>query len=132
MIRQFRKHYTRQQARALLPQVREWLAQLAELREQLGCLDKRLGSLLALGHDVGGETVSGWARGLVESRRLLLEFETREIQIKDLERGLVDFPAILEGREVFLCWEAGEDDIEYWHELEGGYGGREQLGPDLQ
>ncbi|MBI3881959.1 MAG: DUF2203 family protein, partial [Verrucomicrobia bacterium] len=53
--------------------------------------------------------------------------ERREIQIKDLERGLVDFPAILGGREVFLCWESGEDDIEFCHDLATGYAGRERL-----
>lgn len=128
MIRQFRQHYTREEARALLPLVREWLGQLTDLRERLGRFDKRLSSLLAQGFDVGGETVSGWARAVVESRRLLQQFEAREIQLKDLDRGLVDFPAIREGREVFLCWEEGEDDIDYWHELDGGYGGREKLG----
>ena len=50
-----------------------------------------------------------------------------ESQIKDLERGLIDFPAIVAGREVFLCWEQDEDDIEYWHDLDTGYAGREKL-----
>jgi hypothetical protein len=44
-----------------------------------------------------------------------------------LARGLVDFPALLGGKEVFLCWESDEDDIEFWHDLESGYGGRERL-----
>ena len=43
------------------------------------------------------------------------------------ERGLVDFPAILAGREVFLCWEQDEEDIEFWHDLASGYAGRERL-----
>ena len=60
-------------------------------------------------------------------QRLLREFESREIQLKDLERGLIDFPAIIGGREVFLCWEQDEDDIEFWHDLETGYAGRERL-----
>ena len=47
--------------------------------------------------------------------------------IKDVERGLVDFPSILAGREVFLCWERGEDDVEHWHDLDSGYAGREQI-----
>jgi hypothetical protein len=44
-----------------------------------------------------------------------------------MARGLVDFPAIMGGKEVFLCWESDEDDIEFWHDLETGYGGREKL-----
>jgi len=44
-----------------------------------------------------------------------------------LNRGLIDFPSMREGREIFLCWEKDEDDIEYWHDLESGYAGRERL-----
>ena len=51
----------------------------------------------------------------------------REIQVKDLERGLIDFPAIIGGKEVFLCWEQDEEDIEHWHDLDTGYAGREKL-----
>ena len=58
---------------------------------------------------------------------LLGEFQKRDIHIKDIERGLLDFPAIIGGREVFLCWELGEDNIEFWHDLETGYGGRERI-----
>ena len=57
----------------------------------------------------------------------LREFQKREIQIKDLDRGLIDFPAILGGKEVFLCWEQDEEDIEFWHDLNSGYAGRERL-----
>lgn len=128
MNARFRKHYTREEARALLPQVREWLGALKDQRERLTRFDRRLTSMMAQGDDVGGETVNGWARALAAFRKVLREFERREIQIKDLERGLIDFPALLQGREVFLCWENGEDDIEFWHELDGGYAGRERLG----
>lgn len=123
----FDKHYTRQEARALLPQVRQWLKQLNSLRADLERLDKRLGGLMKPGHDVGGDTVNQWIRVLGEMQGLLLQFQKRQILIKDLERGLVDFPAILAGREVFLCWEQGEDDIEFWHDLDSGYAGRERL-----
>jgi hypothetical protein len=47
--------------------------------------------------------------------------------LKDLERGLIDFPAIIGGKEVFLCWEQDEEDIEFWHDLDAGYAGRERL-----
>ena len=60
-------------------------------------------------------------------REVLQEFQAREIQIKDLDRGLIDFPAIIGGREVFLCWEQDEDAIEYWHDLDTGFAGREKL-----
>jgi hypothetical protein len=66
-------------------------------------------------------------RLLLEIRELLRRFTEKEIQIKDLDRGLIDFPAFVGGREVFLCWEKGEDDIEFWHDLDTGYSGREKL-----
>jgi hypothetical protein len=127
MAYQFQKHYTLEEARALLPQLRKWLQKLDHFREQLHKYDKRLSALLAPGCDAGGNLVNTWVRTITDMRELLAEFEEREIQIKDLERGLVDFPAIIGGREVFLCWEKDEDDIEFWHDLDTGFAGREKL-----
>jgi hypothetical protein len=127
MNHRFEKHYTLDEARALLPRVRSWLMRLNELRHELERCDKRLSSLMNPGHDVGGDLVNTWIRTLAGMQEVLAEFQRREIQIKDLERGLVDFPAILGGREVFLCWEQDEEDIEFWHDLDTGYAGRERL-----
>jgi hypothetical protein len=126
----FDTHYTREQARALLPKVRKWLTRLVELRNDFEKYDKRLNELMAPGKDLGGEVVTSWVKALAEVKALLMEFQHRDIQIKDLERGLVDFPAIIHDREVFLCWEQGEDDIEFWHDLDAGYAGREPLSGD--
>lgn len=123
----FEKHYTLEEARALLPEVRGWLKRVGELRAQFGKNDSRLASLLSAGNDVGGETVNNWVKLLCQIKAVLQEFRTREIQIKDLDRGLIDFPAIIGGKEVFLCWEQDEDDIEFWHDLDSGYAGRERL-----
>jgi hypothetical protein len=127
MSRQFTNHYTRDEARALLPQIREWLRQLDDCRSRLHKHDKRLSAIMDAGRDAGGESVNAWVRTMADFRDLFHEFQRREIQIKDLDRGLLDFPAIIGGREVFLCWEKGEDDIEFWHDLDTGYGGRERL-----
>jgi hypothetical protein len=89
--------------------------------------DKRLSGLTEQGSDIGGETVNGWIRALADMQETLAEFQRRRIFIKDLERGLVDFPAIIAGREVFLCWEQDEEDIEFWHDLDTGFTGRERL-----
>lgn len=123
----FQKHYTREEARKLLPEIRGWLQAIAERRERLHALDQPLAAKLAGGADLGGPAVDRWLRTLTEIQDLLLEFRRREIQIKDLDRGLIDFPAILDGKEVFLCWEQDEEDIEFWHDLEAGYAGREPL-----
>ena len=50
-----------------------------------------------------------------------------DIVLRDLESGLIDFPSLREGREVYLCWIDGEDEIGFWHELEAGYAGRQPL-----
>ncbi len=75
----------------------------------------------------GGSSVNSQIKLLAEFQNVAREFSRREIQIKDPERGLIDFPAIIAGREVFLSWESDEDSIEFWHDLETGYGGRERL-----
>lgn len=127
MLCRFNKHYTRSEARALLPQVRRWLKRLLQCRNELEREEKRLSALQAPGKDLGGDLVNRWVRILAELREALYEFYQREIQIKDLDRGLIDFPAIIEGKEVFLCWEQEEDDIGFWHDLDAGYAGRERL-----
>jgi hypothetical protein len=123
----FRKHYTVEEARALLPQVRRWLQQLAQSRRQFQECESHLNDLLSTGADCGGEWVNRLARTTADLGSVVEEFEKREIQIKDLDRGLLDFPAILSGKEVFLCWEQDEENIEFWHELDAGYAGRQPL-----
>lgn len=123
----FRKHYTRDEARALLPKVRQWLQEMTQLRQRLLDSDERVASRLEQGEDLGGPLVNDYVKSLCALRRILQEFQEREIQIKDLDRGLIDFPAIIGGREVFLCWEHDEEDIEFWHDLDSGYAGRERL-----
>lgn len=126
-MQRFKKHYTREEASALLPQIRLWLARVNELREQLEKAEKRVQSLMAEGQDGGGEQVNRWIRTLADMQEVLMEFHRREILIKDVERGLIDFPAIIGGREVFLCWEQDEEDVEFWHDLDTGFAGRERL-----
>jgi len=127
MNHRFGKHYTREEATALLPQVRAWLGRLNVLRRELERSDKRLASLMTPGNDLGGDLVNRWIRTLAEMQEVLGEFQRREIQIKDMERGLLDFPALIGGREVFLCWEQDEETVEFWHDLDTGYGGRERI-----
>jgi hypothetical protein len=123
----FSKHYTIDEARALLPLVRQWLSELETFQNRLQSLDERVAALLKHGNDAGGEPVNQLIKTLARCQQVLQEFRQREIQVKDLRRGLLDFPALREGREVFLCWEKDEEDIEFWHDLETGYGGRERV-----
>jgi hypothetical protein len=125
MAHQFQKHYTRAEARALLPKVRQWLKRLVLLRSDLDQREKALVELMSGGRDIGGPAVNAWCRAMADLQGVLKEFYNRQIQIKRIERALIDFPAILDGKEVFLCWEEGEKDIEYWHDLHAGYAGRQ-------
>jgi len=49
------------------------------------------------------------------------------VELKDFERGLIDFPALHEGREVYLCWQRGEGSIHAWHEVDAGFAGRQDV-----
>lgn len=124
---QFSVHYTREDARKLLPQIEQWLQSLEHLDERYQKAAARLEQLMAFGQDRGGATVEEYLRLQSDCLEILGEFQKRQIVVKDLSRGLVDFPAIIGGREVFLCWEKGEEDIEFWHEIDSGYAGRERL-----
>jgi hypothetical protein len=58
---------------------------------------------------------------------LISEIHSHGCHLKDLDSGLVDFPTLWEGREVYLCWKLGESRVGYWHELEAGFAGRQSL-----
>ena len=55
------------------------------------------------------------------------ELEEIGAVFKGFDQGLVDFHGMLDGRPIFLCWKLGEDSIEWWHELDGGFAGRKRL-----
>jgi hypothetical protein len=59
------------------------------------------------------------------------ELEALGIQLKDRRLGLVDFPSEMNGRHVLLCWRLGEGDVQFWHEVDGGYTNRQPLSPQL-
>src|SRR5258706_4097406 len=103
MAFQFKTHYTVDQARALLPQLREWLTELNQLRRRVGQIDKRLGPRLAAHEDLGGEMGNEWIKKLTGIHKLLVEIHKRENQIQDLERGPLEFSALLARRARFLC-----------------------------
>lgn len=124
---QFTKHYSVEEAEEMIPQLRLWLTELRRHRDQLQTVDGRLGQLMAAGGDSGGNLVNDSVRHIAGVQKYLAYFRDLELQIKDIDRGLVDFPAIVAGREVYLCWEQDEESIEFWHDLESGFAGRARL-----
>lgn len=121
------RHYTLEEASALLPWVGEQLERLRSARDRLGDLDARA-ALAATGQaNGGGDAGKVVSEGFLELRELMLELGERDIVLRDLERGLIDFPSIRDGEEVYLCWLEGEDEIGFWHEPEAGFAGRQPL-----
>ena len=127
---QHERHYTLEEANGALAGVTELLERLRSARERLS--DSEAREALA----EAGPTNGGGAPGRVISeaflalREGLVELREREVVLRDLERGLVDFPALKEGREIYLCWEEGEDEIAFWHEPDAWFSGRLPIDDD--
>lgn len=66
-------------------------------------------------------------KALQEARDTLLEIDEIGVQVKDLEKGLLDFPCMVDGQTVLLCWKLGEKEIGFWHTSEDGFSGRKPL-----
>jgi hypothetical protein len=66
----------------------------------------------------------------IEIARRVNEIHERGAIVKDLDEGLVDFPALRHGEEILLCWRLGEEEVAHWHGLEEGFAGRKQLDPE--
>lgn len=120
-------HFTPEDANAMLPKLEPLLRALQAAKEDL--TDEEAHELLSdsAPSNGGGEPGRKVGVAFLEVRRLLETVQEAGIVLRDIDRGLVDFPARLDGREVFLCWELGEDTVAHWHELSSGYGGREPL-----
>ncbi len=121
------RHFTREEANALLPQLTALLTQLREAKDELTDTEAHEVLSGAAPTNGGGEEGRRVGVAFLEVRRLIDTVEQAGIVLRDIDRGLIDFPTLRDGREVYLCWELGEDEVGYWHELEGGYGGREPL-----
>ena len=121
------RHYTLEEASALLPWVAEQLDRLRSARDRLGDVDARA-ALAATGQaNGGGHAGKVVSEGFLELRELMLELRERDIVLRDLDRGLIDFPSLRGDEEVYLCWEEGEAEIGFWHEPEAGFAGRRRL-----
>jgi hypothetical protein len=121
------RHYTLEEANAALPRVRELIDTLRSASDRLGDREAREALSEATPGNGGGDAGRTVSEGFLAMREAMLELREREVVLRDLHRGLVDFPALRDGREIYLCWEEGEDEIGWWHEPEAGFGGRRPL-----
>ncbi len=125
----FEKHFSVDEARSWLPDLRQKFRRIhslyAELQELQDDYVKVQAIIRANGH---GPKETGFESRAIELQTLVQEILEAGIQVKDISRGLIDFPHLREdGEEVFLCWELSEDGLNYWHRIEDGYSGREPI-----
>ncbi len=127
--------FTLDEANALLPWLEDQLASMIPDRDQLAAEQERLLELLrrrrSNGHSSSEEDILECQRGVDRLTQQLQEnlkaVTDRGILVRDLGRGLVDFPGRREGREIYLCWLRGEERIDYWHETNVGFADRQPL-----
>ncbi len=120
-------HFTLAEALALLPSVVARIGRMRELKQQL---DEKGYDIRMHRHfgGVGANGLKAFPDQMEELIRMFQEFNTTGVVLKDIERGLIDFPAIREnGEEVYLCHMFGESTIQYWHRIQEGFPGRKDI-----
>lgn len=123
----YEKHFDLDEARELIPKLKQKLVVIRNLAF----------ILKSKGFDIySGKYAIGFHPGTLEEfpneykkiRKLIADIHGSGVEIKGIESGLVDFPAIREnGEEVFLCWKIDEKDIEFWHGIKEGFQGRHHI-----
>ena len=127
--------YTVERANRTLPLVRRIVEDIVREHERWQDAIARLDLLMA----TSAETVDLRVVALEKEVQTIArdidafqgELEALDIQLKDRRIGLVDFPTELDGRRVLLCWRLGEPSVQYWHDEDAGYAGRQPLSPTL-
>ena len=130
------KTFTLHEAQTLLPVVEALLLRAQAAGARAGELETEMQELSQRIFMSGGMHVNvaqaakrraEREKALQEARDTLAEMDEIGVQVKDLEKGLLDFPSVMDGRDVLLCWMLGEKEIGFWHTLEDGFAGRKPL-----
>lgn len=122
------RYFSLEEANQVVRQIQPLLGKILEIRQRV---IERRPELIPILQKVRGNGGSREASQLVDEFRYLEEL-VAQIQasgaiVKDINQGLIDFPHWRDGREVYLCWQFGEDEIRYWHEVDAGFAGRQPL-----
>lgn len=130
------REFTLDEARAALADARAPFEALREAQGEINALSAGIAQLRertrgnGRGHGAHESELAGRLGVLGErAQRLLAEVEATGAELKGLDQGLLDFPATIEGRPAYWCWQAGESDIAWWHPRESGFAGRRPIGP---
>jgi len=124
------KIFTVEEANALLPEVRIIAGKIQRAHRKLSKFRDEAKQAAEAAEQGGGGMTNGvaYAAILTELTTQMAELEGLGVQLKDFERGLVDFPSLRDGRVVLLCWQLGEgDELEWWHDVDAGFAGRTPL-----
>lgn len=131
-----RTYFTLDEANAMLPLVKAELDKLQSIKREFAEKYEQLRQLKAYHREYGIVSEEGDPYFTlecemdflqVEGNTILLSFELKGVQLKDLDTGLIDFPALINGEEVLLCWRQGEERVEHYHGLYDGFAGRKRL-----
>ena len=132
------KLFSLREAEHLRAQLEPVLIEAIESRRKLEELDEKLGKLAERISRSGGLMVAYEEAAKLRIERNSIEASIREALdkihstgciVKDLEVGLLDFPARIEGEDVYLCWKLGEDRIRFYHRQDEGFAGRKPIDP---
>lgn len=123
------KIFTLDEANELIPEMRRRLQRLQQLYSAIGEMRESAKAAASSSEFGGGmKGGSGYVRSLYEVGKITTEIHDAGVQLKDYERGLIDFPTMRGGKMVLLCWQLDEgDQIEWWHDMEAGFAGRQRL-----
>ena len=123
------KIFTIEEANGLLPSVRGIVSRIQTAHRAISKY-RKAAQKAAEAADRGGGISHGpaYAEHMFSLAAASTELEVLGVQLKDFERGLVDFPSLRDGRVVLLCWQLGEgDQLEWWHDVDAGFAGRTRL-----
>ncbi len=124
----FQKLFTVEEVNQLLPTLQEMLREVSLHRDALREKAPHMEPILeAKASNGGGRIGSEYGVEAYKLHRSIERIRELGVVLKDLNMGLLDFPHEREGRVVFLCWHPPEERVEYWHEIEAGYAGRQPL-----
>ena len=124
------KIFSLEEANSLLPEVRTIVRSIQKAHHGLLKFQEAVKDAAAGAEHGGGGMVGGSRYAVLLTERSLRanDLEVMGVQLKDYERGLIDFPSLRDGRVVLLCWQLGEgDSLEWWHDVEAGFAGRQPI-----
>ena len=122
----FGRYFTLDGALTILPEIQDRLERISRMRADIRELAAELETAVR-GNGQSQETQPQFVKLVRELERLVGEVRERGVILRDLDTGLIDFPSIRDGDEIFLCYRLGEETIEFWHGLEEGFPGRKPL-----